>query len=100
MVDYNDLNLGWSLGGYLALEVARILAQGRDHEVMGLVMIDSPLPHGQKDDGNASTRQDPLRFLGDTTPEKRKMQVQSVFHRQWRCCRLGHCHRGALHLMI
>lgn len=80
VASHNDLNLGWSLGGYLALEVAHILAQNREHEVVGLIMIDSPLPHKWEDNSIASiSRQDIFRFVEHTVQEKRKLQVQKCF---------------------
>ncbi|MCJ1464844.1 hypothetical protein MMC07_003459 [Pseudocyphellaria aurata] len=71
---------GWSLGGYLALEIAHILARDREHEVLGLIMIDSCLPDQQKDAKSAIARQpDPLRFVDDSVSQKRKAQVQRCF---------------------
>lgn len=76
----NDLKLGWSLGGFLALEVAHILAPDRGHEVLGLIMIDSCLLDQQKHAKSAVARHpDPLRFVNDSVPQKRKVQVQRCF---------------------
>lgn len=39
---------GWSLGGILSLEMARLLAQDGRYQVVGIVMIDSICPLGAK----------------------------------------------------
>lgn len=43
---------GWSLGGFIALEVARILQSEGLFHVVGVVMIDSPYPHGSAADSD------------------------------------------------
>ncbi|KAI9708853.1 MAG: putative secondary metabolism biosynthetic enzyme [Candelaria pacifica] len=73
---------GWSLGGYIALEVAHILAQQRtDLEVVGLIIIDSSLPRRLDNEKHTTSPHQQTRplFLDDTVPEQRKLQVQRCF---------------------
>lgn len=47
---------GWSLGGFIALDVARVLQAETRFHVVGVVMIDSPNPHGHDSTPDHGTR--------------------------------------------
>ncbi|PYI12318.1 alpha/beta-hydrolase [Aspergillus sclerotiicarbonarius CBS 121057] len=65
---------GWSLGGFIALEVARILECEGQFHVVGVVMIDSPYPHGPTD-----TVVPPRPFLhANCSPETRMFVSRSM----------------------
>lgn len=43
-----DIHRGWSLGGLIALEIASLLSQTAEFDLLGLVMIDSICPKALK----------------------------------------------------
>ncbi|EED21575.1 hypothetical protein TSTA_088110 [Talaromyces stipitatus ATCC 10500] len=69
---------GWSLGGYLALETAKVLESADEHshciEIIGIIMLDSPYPNRVPNPPN--TRLQPNRpFLEKTCPPELSMLV-------------------------
>lgn len=69
---------GWSLGGILSLEMARILADDPDYHVLGLVMVDSICPGSIK----AEDWQRGIAYKGqfsDVTSQETKERVTWCF---------------------
>ncbi|KAI9044183.1 thioesterase domain-containing protein [Aspergillus affinis] len=70
---------GWSLGGFIALEVAQILQSKDLFHVVGVVMIDSPYPHGSVPDALAPVLAPPRPFFhSHCAPETRMLVSQSM----------------------
>ena len=68
---------GWSLGGFTALEVARILESDGKYRVAGIVMIDSPYPHGSSKDEPSLVPPQPF-FHAHCSPETRMLVSRSM----------------------
>ncbi|KAI0408967.1 acetyl-CoA synthetase-like protein [Xylaria palmicola] len=77
---------GWSVGGLIALEMARILAGNTDTRVLGVVMMDTYYP--STDDGGGDRDTSAIEWGEATTEESKASTLKCIansakFSRQW-----------------
>ena len=84
----SKFSTGWSLGGLLALEISRILADDPNLHVAGVVLVDTYHPRSFPDFGSPSSRKE-LDIHGLTKPEilektRKAFEQAKVQIRTWR----------------
>ncbi|KAI0532817.1 acetyl-CoA synthetase-like protein [Xylaria digitata] len=67
---------GWSVGGLIALEMAKILAENTETPVLGVVMMDTYYPSA--DDGGRDKDTSAIEWGEATTEESKKVTLKSL----------------------